>query len=91
MTIEPGSDAGPVAGRAPGLGRRRLGLLLSTLGGAGCAATMALVLVVYGTPFNPLWWAVMAVILGAALAGPWALLPAVDWVIDGYRQDDRQA
>jgi hypothetical protein len=85
------TDSGSAAAPVPGLGRRRLGLLLSTLSGAVCAVMMVLVLLVYGTPFNPLWWAVMAAILAAAAAGPWMLLPAVDWVIDGYRRDDRQA
>ncbi len=73
-----------------GIGRRRLGLVLSTAGGVVCAAMMAVVLVVWGTPYNPLWWLVMAVILTAAVAVPWALLPLADWIIDGYRQDDRQ-
>lgn len=66
-------------------GRRRLALLLSATSGGLCALAMAAVLVVYGTPYNPLWWGVMAAVLVAAVLVPRALAPAVEWVIDGYR------
>lgn len=69
------------------LGPKRLALLLSGSSGLACAAMMGVVLVVYGTPYNPLWWGVMAAIETAALVLPLALLPLVDWVIAGYRQD----
>ncbi len=66
-------------------GRRRLALLMSATSGALCALAMIVVLVVYGTPYNPVWWGVMAAILVAAVLVPRALVPAVEWVIDGYR------
>lgn len=68
-------------------GRRRLGLLLCGTSGLACAAMMGTVLIAYGTPYNPLWWAVMAVILGAAAVAPLFLLSPIDWVIAGYRRD----
>ena len=67
-------------------GRRRLTVLLCGLGGAGCAGAMLLVLLLYGAPYNSIWWAVMAVILAAAFVAPRALVPLVDWVIEGYRE-----
>jgi hypothetical protein len=70
------------------LGPRRLGLLLSVVCGGLCGAAMLVVVVVFGAPFNPLWWGVMAAILAAAFAVPPVLAPpAVDWVLDGYRRD----
>jgi len=68
-------------------GRRRLALLMSATSGSLCALAMVVVLVVYGTPYNPLWWGVMAAILVAAVLVPRALAPAVEWVIDGYRDE----
>ena len=67
-------------------GQRRLGVLLCGLGGAGCAGAMLLVLLLYGAPYNSIWWGVMAVILAAAFVAPRALVPLVDWVIEGYRE-----
>ncbi len=67
-------------------GRRRLTLLLCGLGGAGCAGAMLFVLLLYGAPYEPFWWAVMAVILAAAFVVPRALVPLAEWVIEGYRQ-----
>ncbi len=67
-------------------GRRRLTVLLCGLGGAGCAGAMLLVLLLYGAPYNSIWWGVMAVILAAAFVAPLALVPLVDWVIEGYRE-----
>ena len=69
-------------------GPRRLGLVLSVLFGGLCVALMAVVLVIYGLPYNPLWWGVMAAIQVAAFVVPPLAVPAVDWVIDGYRQDE---
>ena len=65
-------------------GRRRLRLALSGLGGGSCAVAMVLVLVFYGTPYNPMWWAVMAAILvGCALVAA-LCAPLVEWIIAGY-------
>ena len=65
-------------------GRRRLRLLLSGLGGLSCAAAMAMVLVFYGLPFNPMWWWVMAVTLLAAFVVPTFFAPVIEWVVAGY-------
>lgn len=67
-------------------GQRRLTLLLCGLGGAGCAGAMLLVLLLYGAPYQPYWWAVMAIVLAVAFVIPRALVPIVEWVIDGYRE-----
>ena len=69
-------------------GQRRLTLLLCGLGGAGCAGAMLLVLLLYGAPYEPYWWAVMAIVLALAFVAPRALVPIVEWVIDGYRDAD---
>lgn len=66
-------------------GRRRMRIVVCSLSGAGCAVSMALVLVLYGLPFDPLWWWVMAAILVAACVLPLALVPVLEWVIEGYR------
>lgn len=66
-------------------GRRRLRILLASLGFVGCAVAMLLVLVFYGPPYNEIWWGVMAVVLAGAALLPPLLAPAVEWVIDGYR------
>lgn len=68
-----------------GTGRRRLTILLCGLSGAVCALAMAAVLIFYGTPYNDYWWGVMAAILVAAFILPRALVPAIEWVMDGYR------
>ena len=68
-------------------GPRRLGLLLSTGSGLLCLVMRGVVLAAYGTPFNPYWWVVMAVIALAAIMVPWLVVPLVDWVIAGYRAD----
>lgn len=69
-------------------GRRRLTLLLCGLGGGSCAGAMLLVLILYGTPYNAIWWAVMGAVLLAAFILPRALVPLIEWVMDGYRSDD---
>lgn len=71
-------------------GRRRVGLLLSGISGGLCVLAMAAVLIVVGAPYNPMWWLVMAAILVAALAVPRALIPAIEWVIEGYREGERE-
>ena len=68
-------------------GRRRLSALLSGLSGALCAGLMVVVLLTYGPPYNPLWWWVMAVVLAAAFLLPLALVLAIEWVMDGYRDE----
>ena len=65
-------------------GRRRLRLFLCSLGGLSCAGSMALVLVFYGTPYNPMWWWVMAALLLGAVGLPALFIPVVEWVIAGY-------
>lgn len=57
---------------------------MGSLGGGGCAAAMLAVLVFYGTPYNPIWWLVMAVILIASAMVPALGAPVVEWVIAGY-------
>ena len=69
------------------VGRRRLRLLLCTVSGGLCAAAMVLVLIVYGTPYNPMWWWVMGGLLAVAALGPIAVVPVVEWVIAGYLKD----
>lgn len=68
-------------------GRQRLSALLCGLSGALCAALMAVVLLTYGPPYNPLWWWVMAAVLAAAFLLPLALVSAIEWVMDGYRDE----
>jgi hypothetical protein len=68
-------------------GRQRLSILLCGLSGASCAASMAAFLLFYGTPYNPVWWWIMAAILVAAVLLPLSLVPAIEWVIAGYRSD----
>ncbi len=65
-------------------GRRRLRILLGSLGAASCATAMVLVLIFYGPPVNPLWWAVMAAtLIGAGvISGLCASL--VEWAAKGY-------
>ncbi len=65
-------------------GRRRLKIFLSLLGGGTCAIAMALFVAVYGTPYNPSWWIVMAAILGAAFVAPRFLADPIEWIIAGY-------
>ncbi|MFQ5467647.1 MAG: hypothetical protein ACE5DS_05865 [Kiloniellaceae bacterium] len=69
------------------VGRQRLRFLLMGLGGTSCALAMALVLVLYGTPYNPIWWWVMGAILLAACAVSGLLAPVVEWALVGYLQD----
>ena len=69
-------------------GRRRLQIVLGTLGGAGYVALMAIVLKIYGTPYNPRWWWVMAAILVAILLAPRLLARPLEWIVEGYRSGD---
>ncbi len=77
-------------GPAPREGRRRLRLLLGSLGAAACALAMVLVLVFYGLPFNPLWWAAMASILVAAGVVSGLCASLVEWAAKGYLERDKE-
>lgn len=68
-------------------GRRRLSILLCGLSGAACTALMAAVLLLYGMPYNPLWWWIMAAIVVAAILLPLTLVSAIEWVMEGYRDE----
>lgn len=72
------------------VGRQRLQILLMGLGGGSCAVAMALVLILYGTPYNPMWWWVMGAILLAVCALSGLLAPVVEWTMDGYMRDRAQ-
>ena len=65
-------------------GRQRLRLLLGAVSGGLCVFAMAAVLVFYGPPYNPLWWAVMGAILAAAFLVVPLLASPIEWVIKGY-------
>ncbi len=67
-------------------GRRRLTILFCGLGGTLCTLAMAAVLMLYGTPYNGYWWAVMAAVLAAAFVLPRLVVPVIEWVMDGYRE-----
>ena len=67
--------------------RQRLRLLLGAISGGICFFAMAMVLVVYGTPYDPLWWFVMVGILITAFLGPSLLVRPIEWVIEGYREN----
>jgi len=69
-------------------GRRRLRLLLGCLGAAGSAGAMVLVLGLYGPPYNPIWWAVMAAILLASGVISGLCAPLVEWAAKGYLERD---
>ena len=71
-------------------GRRRLRTLLSFLFGGATLLTVVLVLVGYRLPYNPIWWIVRGgVVLGAFLA-PLLLVPAIEWVMEGYAEEERK-
>ena len=71
------------------VGRKRLALVLCAMSGSLCTALMVIVLLVYGTPFNAIWWWVMAGILAAAWLLPIALVGPIEWVIAGYREQGK--
>ncbi|MGF1630433.1 MAG: hypothetical protein ACFCUT_13250 [Kiloniellaceae bacterium] len=68
-------------------GRVRLSILLCGSSGVSCATLMAAFLVFYGTPYNPIWWGIMAAILVAAILLPLVLVPMIEWVMAGYRDE----
>ena len=69
------------------VGRRRLIILLCGSSGITCTVLMAAILVGYGTPYNTMWWWVMAAILAAAWILPLVLVRPIEWVIAGYQAD----
>ena len=68
-------------------GRKRLRLLLCGTSGLACAGAMAIFMFLFGTPYDPIWWWVMGLILGLAIVLPAWYALAVEWVIAGYRDD----
>ena len=76
-----------MVGKAEG-GRRRLTVVLTIASGGTCTGAMAAVLYLYGGPYDPLWWWVMAAIFAASFVAPaFAAVPAIEWVIEGYRDE----
>lgn len=69
------------------IGGKRLRLLLCGTSGLACAAAMAVFMFLFGTPYDPIWWWVMGLILGLAIVLPRWYALAVEWVIAGYRED----
>lgn len=75
--------------RQGSVGSKRLGILLAGLGFAGCGAAMVVTVFFYGPPYNPAWWGIMAAVLALSAAIPPFLVPAIEWVLDGYRRDSQ--
>ncbi len=76
-----------MVGKAEG-GRRRLTVVLSIASGGTCSGAMGAVLYLYGAPYDPLWWWLMAAILAASFVAPAiVVVPAIEWVIAGYRDE----
>jgi hypothetical protein len=69
----------------PSEGTRRLRLVLSSVGVAAIVAGYVIVLAVYGRPYWPGWWVVMALILLLAFLAGRALTRVFEWVVAGYR------
>jgi RsiW-degrading membrane proteinase PrsW (M82 family) len=68
-------------------GRRRLRMLLSFLFGGATLFTVVLVLIGYKAPYNPIWWLVLGAIVMGAFLAPLLLVPAIEWVMEGYAED----
>ena len=49
---------------------------------------MAATVVVYGLPYDPMWWWVMGGILLAAVLAPVLLVAPIGWVIEGYMREE---
>ena len=61
--------------------------MLGAMSVSVAALLMAAVLIVYGTPYNSLWWWVMLGILIAAAILPGFLLGRpIEWIFEGYRK-----
>ena len=73
-----------------GRGRRRLRMLLSFLFGGGALFAVVLVLVGYRLPYNPVWWLVLGLIVMGAFLAPLLLVPAIEWVMEGYAEDQKK-
>jgi hypothetical protein len=90
MTDVPPKDVYPHEGVYPHKGvytyegHRRLKAALGWTGLILCAVPMAIVLVVYGMPYNPIWWGVMALILLFSFLLPQALARVIEWIANGY-------
>ena len=69
-------------------GRRRLRLLLSFLFGGLTTFAIVIVLAGYKLPYDPIWWLALGLIAMAAFLAPLLLVPAIEWVMRGYAQDD---
>ena len=69
-------------------GRPRLRTLLSLVGGGACTISMALVVLLYKTPYNPNWWFIMALILAGSILLPRLFVGPIEWVIKGYTEDE---
>lgn len=67
-------------------GRLRLTILLCSLSGFSCAILIVAVLLLYGMPYDLRWWWWMGGVLAAAFILPRALVVAIEWVMEGYRQ-----
>lgn len=65
-------------------GRRRLQIVLGTVGAIGYVAIVAVILKINGPPYNSRWWWVMAAILVAAILAPRVLAPPLEWIVEGY-------
>lgn len=76
------SDANALSGA----GRRRFSIVAGAMCGTACLAAMALVLAVYGAPYDSVWWWTMAAILAVSCLAGRITAPAVEWVIEGYRE-----
>ena len=70
-------------------GRRRLRVFLSFLFGGPATLVVVLVLIGYKTPYNPIWWLVLGVIVLGAFLAPLLLVPAIEWVMKGYAEEDK--
>lgn len=62
-----------------------MSLLLCGLSAGTCATLMAAVVLFYGSPYNAMWWWIMGAILFAAAVLPLALVPMIEWVMEGYQ------
>jgi hypothetical protein len=71
-------------------GRRRLRMLLSFLFGGVTLLAVVLVLIGYRLPYNPIWWLVLGSIVMVAFLTPLLLVPAIEWVMEGYAEEERK-
>lgn len=70
-------------------GRRRLRILLSFLSGGLTTFAIVLVLVGYKLPYDPVWWLALGFIALGAFLAPLLLVPAIEWVMKGYAEENR--